>query len=103
MCDRWGDKYRFIRRMRNKLGYKAYMTYLNYDPQIQSMIYTTNWIERLNRDFRRVTRMRAPLPNPAAALTLMGGVAMDREAFDKVLPDLLMYKTLFPNGGSPET
>ena len=34
------------------------MTYLNYAPEIQAMIYTTNWIERLNRDFRRVTRMR---------------------------------------------
>ena len=38
--------------------HKVYMTYLNYAPEIQAMIYTTNWIERLNRDFRRVTRMR---------------------------------------------
>ncbi len=28
------------------------------------MIDTTNWIERLNRDFKRVTRMRGAFPNP---------------------------------------
>ena len=32
--------------MRNNADYKAYMIYLNYAPEIQSMIYTTNWIER---------------------------------------------------------
>ncbi|MBQ5721957.1 MAG: transposase, partial [Bacteroidaceae bacterium] len=58
MCDKWGKDYRSIKFLRNNADYKAYMTYLNYAPQIQSMIYTTNWIERLNRDFRRVTRMR---------------------------------------------
>lgn len=55
MCERWGKDYRAFKLMRNNAGYKAYMTYLNYAPEIQSMIYTTNWIERLNRDFRRVT------------------------------------------------
>lgn len=27
------------------------------------MIYTTNWIDRLQKDFRRVTRMRGAMPN----------------------------------------
>ena len=58
MCDKWGKDYRAIKLLRNSADYKAYMTYLNYAPEIQAMIYTTNWIERLNRDFRRVTRMR---------------------------------------------
>ncbi len=52
----WGKDYRAFRLMRDNADYKEYMTYLNYAPEIQSMIYTTNWIERLNRDFRRVTR-----------------------------------------------
>jgi transposase-like protein len=52
--------------------YKSYFTYLNYHPRIQSMIYTTNWIERLQKDFRRVTRMRGAMPNEESVLLLMG-------------------------------
>ena len=48
MCDKWGKDYRSIKLLRNNADYKAYLTYLNYAPEIQSMIYTTNWIERLN-------------------------------------------------------
>lgn len=96
MCDRWGKDYRSIRILRNNADYKAYMTYLNYAPQIQAMIYTTNWIERLNRDFRRVTRMRTAMPNEDSVLTLMGSVAMDHKAFDRALPNITVDKALFP-------
>lgn len=57
--------------MRNNSDYKAYMTYLNFAPEIQSMIYTTNWIKRPNRDFRRVTRIHAAMPDEESVLTLM--------------------------------
>ena len=97
MCDRWGKDYRAIKLLRNNADYKAYMTYLNYAPEIQAMIYTTNWIERLNRDFRRVTRMRTAMPNEESVLTLIGSVAMDRKAFDRALPNITVDKTLFPN------
>ena len=83
--------------MRNNADYKAYMTYLNYAPEIQSMIYTTNWIERLNRDFRRVTRMRTAMPNEESVLTLMGSVAMEHKAFDRLLPNITCDKILFPD------
>lgn len=97
MCDRWGKDYRAFKLMRNNADYKAYMTYLNYAPEIQSMIYTTNWIERLNRDFRRVTRMRTAMPNEESVLTLMGSVAMDHKAFDRKLPRITCDKILFPD------
>ena len=97
MCDRWGKDYRTFKLMRNNPDYKAYMTYLNYAPEIQSMIYTTNWIERLNRDFRRVTRMRTAMPNEESVLTLMGSVAMEHKAFDRLLPNITVDKTLFPD------
>lgn len=97
MCDRWGKDYRSIRLMRDNADYKAYLTYLNYAPEIQSMIYTTNWIERLNRDFRRVTRMRTAMPNEDSVLTLMGSVAMDHKAFDRMLPNITVDRTLFPD------
>lgn len=97
MCDRWGKDYPAIKLLRNNADYKAYMTYLNYTPEIQAMIYITNWIERLNRDFRRVTRMRTVMPNEESVLTLMGSVAMDHKAFDRALPNITADKTLFPN------
>lgn len=97
MCDRWGKDYRAIRLLRDNVDYKAYMTYLNYAPEIQAMIYTTNWIERLNRDFRRVTRMRTAMPNEESVLTPMGSVAMDHKAFDRVLPNITADKDLFPD------
>lgn len=97
MCDKWGKDYLAIKRLRNNADYKAYMTYLNYAPEIQPMIYTTNWIERLNRDFRRVTKMRTAMPNEESVLTLMGSVAMDHKAFDRVLPRITMDKSLFPD------
>ena len=88
--------YRSIKLLRNNADYKAYMTYLNYAPQIQSMIYTANWIERLNRDFRRVTRMRIAMPNEESVLTLMGSVAMDHKAYDRILPNITYDMLLFP-------
>ncbi|MCC8071358.1 MAG: IS256 family transposase [Bacteroidales bacterium] len=97
MCDRWGKDYGSIKLLRNNADYKAYMTYLNYSPEIQSMIYPTNWIERLNRDFRRVTKMRTAMPNEESVLTLMGSVAMEHKPFDRVLPRITSDKTLFPD------
>lgn len=97
MCERWGKDYLSIKRLRDNSDYKAYLTYLNYAPEIQGMIYTTNWIERLNRDFRRVTRMRTAMPNEESVLTLMGSMAMDHKAFDRALPNMTVDKKLFPD------
>ena len=93
MCDRWRKDYRAIKLIRNNTDYKAYMRYLNYPPEIQAMILD----ERLNRDFRRVTRMRTAMPNEEPVLTLMGSVAMDHKAFDRALPNITVDKTLFPD------
>ena len=57
----------------------AYFTYLNYPVLIQRMIYSTNWIERLNRDYKRVLKMRGAMPSPESVLFLMGSVAMEKE------------------------
>jgi transposase-like protein len=47
MCTKWGKHYRSIKKMTESEDVAFYLTYLNYVPQIQSMIHTTNWIERL--------------------------------------------------------
>ena len=57
----------------------AYFTYLDYPIEVQRMIYSTNWIERLNRDYKRVLKMRGAMPTPESVIALMGAVAMEKE------------------------
>lgn len=97
LCDKWGKDYLSIRRIKDDASYKAYFTYLNYSPRIQSMIYTTNWIERLQKDFRRVTRMRGAMPNEESVLVLMGKTAMDKTSYNRILPGITTDRTLFPS------
>ena len=96
-CAKWGKYYRSIKKRGDDCSYKAYFTYLNYDHRIQSMIYTTNWIERLQKDFRRVTRMRGAMPNEESVLLLMGKTAMDKKTYLRQVPRIDLDKTLFPD------
>ena len=54
-------------------------TYLAFPFSIRRMLYTTNWIERLNRDIRKGTRQRLSFPNPDSALNLIWAIIVDRE------------------------
>jgi transposase-like protein len=85
-------KYPSLKKM-SKERYRLYFTYYKYDYRIRSMIYTTNWIERLNRDYRRVTRMRGALPNVSSALLLLGYVAMYKKAYLRKIPKLNYEKS----------
>jgi transposase-like protein len=85
--DRNKNKYPVLERMRGE-RYRYYFTYLKYDYRIRSMIYTTNWIERLNRDYKRTLRMRGALPNSEAVILLMGYVAMNHKAYERKVPKL---------------
>jgi len=96
LCEKWGKDYRTIKKMKNDPTYRYYFTYLNYDYRIQSMIYTTNWIERLQRDFRRVLRMRGAMPNEESVIVLMAKTAMEKRAYFRQLPGIDRDKTLFP-------
>ncbi len=82
LCDKWGKLYPYFKTRKSNERNDSYFTYLQYDYRIRSMIYSTNWIERLNRDYKRTTRMRGALPSPEATLLLLGGVAMSRKAYD---------------------
>ena len=96
LCKKWGKDYRSIKKMGEEIDYKYYFTYLQYHHAIQSMIYTTNWIERLNKDFRRVLKMRGAMPNEDSVLVLIGKVAMDKDAYNRELPGIDKDESLFP-------
>ena len=40
------------------------------------MLSTTNWIERLNRCYKRTLNMRASMPSPESVVFLFGSVAL---------------------------
>lgn len=88
MCDKWSKYYTSFTKKKQDLRTQYYFTFYQYDYRMRNMIYTTNWIERLNRDFRRTTRMRGALPNVDAALLLLSGVAMDKSCYNRKVPKL---------------
>jgi transposase-like protein len=76
---KWSKLYPGFKKYETKIDLIKYFTYLKYDYRIRRMIYTTNWIERLNKCFRRTLKMRNALPKPEAAITLIGFVSMEME------------------------
>src|SRR5690554_3935405 len=87
-CGKWGRYYPYFKKRANNPRNDLYFTYLRYDYRIRSMLYSTNWVERLNRDFKRTTRMRGTLPNPEATILLLAGVAMNKKAYVRKVPNL---------------
>jgi len=76
---KWRKTYKHIGNLAFNPMNELYFTYTNYHPKIRRMIYTTNWIERLNKEFRRTFKIRNSMPNFESALTLLSKVAMDKE------------------------
>lgn len=79
VLSKWSKTYPKLKATLHRDDLELVFTYLNFDYRIRRMIYTTNWIERLNKAFRRTLKMRNALPNPKAAITLLGFVAIEME------------------------
>lgn len=77
--EKWAKLYPHVRQLEQEQHIDYHLTYYEFDYKVRSMIYTTNWIERLNKDFRRTLKIRNALPSIDSALTLMSKVAMDKE------------------------
>ncbi|WP_025839471.1 transposase, partial [Porphyromonas cangingivalis] len=61
----------------------GYFTYLRYPEEVRRMIYSTNWVERLNRNYKRTLRMRGALPSADAVVFLLGSVAREMVLSEK--------------------
>lgn len=57
-----------------------YLTYIDYPPAVRRMIYTTNGIENLNRQIRKVTKTKVTFENDRRLLDLIFMVINDFEA-----------------------
>ena len=71
----WKEYPKIIKALNGK-RLKYYFTYLTYEASIQSMIYTTNWIERLNKNFKISMNIRQSMPSSKSALALLSAVAI---------------------------
>ncbi len=77
--EKWEKKYpRLGKKFKDDAENKYILfEYLNYNYRIRSMIYTTNWIERLNKKFRKTLKVRGALPSIESALVLLSKTSID--------------------------
>ena len=66
-CEAWGDRYPAIVKLWEN-AWAEFVPFLGFDPEIRSVIYTTNAIESLNARFRRAVKARGHFPTEQAAL-----------------------------------
>ena len=73
---KWENKYPILKKYRADRNI-AYFTYMGFPVQVQRCLYTTNWIERLNRKYKRMIRMRTSMPSDKLALSLLASAAVE--------------------------
>ena len=74
--NKWEKKYPTLRRYKAERN-AAYFTYMDFPIEVQRCIYTTNWIERLNRKYKRTISMRTAMPSDKSVIFLLAAVAME--------------------------
>ncbi len=79
-CDKWNDSYPNVTRSLQSEEMKDYFTYINYPTEVRRMIYTTNSIENLNRQIRRVTKTKVTFDKAENLLDITFMVIKDFEA-----------------------
>ncbi len=77
--NKWKKLYPFINNKFKVEHIENYFAYLSFPHQIQRMVYTTNWNERLNKGIRKTQSVRNSFPNVESALNLVGAYLMDFE------------------------
>ncbi len=66
----WGAKYPAIVRLWRD-SWEVFTPFLAYPPEIRKVVYTTNMIESINYQLRKVTKNRGHFPNEKSALKLL--------------------------------
>ncbi len=74
----WGDRYPMVGRTWRD-NWERVRPFFEFDHAIRRAIYTTNPIEALNRQLRKVVKTRGHFPNDAAAIKLLW-LAIDRSS-----------------------
>lgn len=64
LCAKWKEKYPKLKRFFDEGTIEYYFTYIDFNPKIRRMIYTTNSIENLNRIIRKATKNKLSFESP---------------------------------------
>jgi putative transposase len=67
LADRWGRRYPAIARLWEN-AWDEFIPFLDYDPEIRTVLCSTNAIESLNARYRRAVKARGHFPTEQAAL-----------------------------------
>ena len=65
--EKWGRQYPAITRLWEST-WAEFVPFLQFDPEIRSVVYSTNAIESIHARFRRAVRARGHFPTESAAL-----------------------------------
>ncbi len=66
----WGDRYPAIYQLWDQ-NWERFIPFLDFDPLIRKIIYTTNAIESLNYQLRKVTKARGSFPTDDAVYKIL--------------------------------
>ena len=76
---KWKKKYPFIKNVLSEENLRPHLTCLDFNFKIRTMIYTTNVLERLNKEFRTALKIRNAMPSIDSVLLLLSAVACEIE------------------------
>jgi putative transposase len=77
-AERWAAKYPAVIRTW-EASWEKFTPFLAFDPEIRTVVYTTNMIESLNARFRQAIRRRGHFPTEQAALKVLYLVIRDKK------------------------
>ena len=77
--NKWKRIYPNIENKLQEKHFDYYSAYLNFPAKIHRMIYTTNWVERLNKAIRKTEHVRNSFPSPDSALNLICAYLIEYE------------------------
>lgn len=85
---KWKKAYPSLARMNIS---ENHFTYLDFPFELRRIIYTTNMIERLNKEVKKVVKNKNSFPNPESALSLIWMKIMDVEERVYKYPIIKLY------------
>ena len=99
----WTSRYPSFKNQLPECKWHNYCAYLNYPPQVRKMLYTTNWIERLNKEIRKVSKHVNSFPNPDSVLNMIFMVItrLESTTYSKPVTSFYPYKEHMNNVFQP--
>lgn len=96
--EKWGSHYPYAFKSWEE-NWDVLSTFLKFPEDLRKIMYTTNVIENLNRQYRKVTKSKAVFPSDTALLKMLYLVSMNAKErwtsryrnWDKILNQLLIF------------